>query len=435
MNRTRSQFTHGSILNKIRSYFKSHPDIKNIDRSQISTVDCLMSGISIFALKYPSLLKFDMDVRAQRIQHNLKTLYGVEQAPCDTYLRERLDEVPLKPIQGIFASLFALLQRSKVLEQWQYIDGKYLVNLDGTGFFSSDTIHCTQCCEKVHRKGTDTESRTYHHDMLVGAIANPNMRQVIPLDFEPIIKEDGVQKNDCERNAAKRWLRSFRFHHPQLPVILCADGLYANAPFIKELERHRCSYILVAKSNDHRYLWDYFWAAEKPDVEEYEIKNDKVLKKYRFMKNVPLNDANADVLVNVIYYEEINKKGEKKTWGWVTDLDTTMQTVSTIVKGGRCRWKIENETFNTLKNQGYHYEHNFGHGKKGLCNLLAGLMLLAFFIDQCLEVVNLEFQEALKKKVFKSHLWEHIRSLFLHFFITTWENLYNAILDPPRMVI
>ena len=115
----------------------------------------------------------------------------------------------------------------------------------------------------------------------------------------------------------------------------------------------------------------------------------QVQKRYLFMEKVSLNESRSEKLVNVVFYEEIDVKGIKRRWLWVTNLAVTKENVRKIVQGGRARWKIENQTFNTLKNQGYNFEHNYGHGNKTLSNVLAGLMLLAFLVDQCLEAVNL----------------------------------------------
>ncbi len=148
------------------------------------------------------------------------------------------------------------------------------------------------------------------------------------------------------------------------------------------------------------------------------------------MSDVPLNDTHSDKLVNVVFYEEINAKGKKNQWLWVTDLKVTLENIREIVAIGRARWKIENETFNTLKNQGYNFEHNYGHGNQTLSNVLAGLMLLAFLIDQCLEAVNIDFQKALEKMGSRSRLWRKIRSLFEWFLIESWEAVYATILSP-----
>ena len=61
--------------------------------------------------------------------------------------------------------------------------------------------------------------------------------------------------------------------------------------------------------------------------------------------------------------------------------ESAKQNVAAIMRAGRASWKVENETFNTLKNQGYHFEHNFGHGEKHLATVFANLMMLAFLID------------------------------------------------------
>ena len=274
-------------------------------------------------------------------------------------------------VNSAFGRLLALMQRGKVLEDWKFLEDKFIISLDASGFFSSTHIHCGSCCEKVVNKGTDKESVTYHHQMLVGAVVSPDIKQVLPIGFEPIVKADGAQKNDCERTAAKRWLTAFRKVHPQLPTLIVADGLYANGPFLQELKDKRCSYIINAKEADHKALYEYFWAGEGADIGTFEETLQDKRHSYRFMNDVPLNDTHHDLKVNVLYFEEektVKKKQHMTRWLWITDLKITRENAKSIMKGGRCRWKIENETFNTLKSQGYHFEHNYGHGRKGSTN-------------------------------------------------------------------
>ncbi len=162
-------------------------------------------------------------------------------------MRERLDGLDLTGIRAANKPIIGHLQCGKVLENWKFLDQSYLVPLDGTGFFSSPTIHCDYCCEKQHKSG----EVTYSHQMVVGSIVHPDMKQVLPLGFEPIVKSDGQEKNDCEQSASKRCLENFRETHPKLPVIIVGDGLFSNAPFIDMLEEHRCHYILGAQEKDH----------------------------------------------------------------------------------------------------------------------------------------------------------------------------------------
>ena len=112
---------------------------------------------------------------------------------------------------------------------------------------------------------------------------------------------------------------------------------------------------------------------------------------------MPLNESNQDLQVNWLQYGEYGPDGEERTWTWVTDLEISRQNARWLVKGGRCRWKIENETFNTLKNQGYHFEHNYGHGEKNLSVVFAMLMMLAFLVDQVQQLCCPLFQAVGRK--------------------------------------
>ena len=108
-----------------------------VQGSTISMADCLMSGLALFSLKYPSLLKFDNDRADDIIQHNLRSLYGIRNVPCDTYLRERLDQMPPRLLRKTFTTLFAQVLRGNELTPFQFMDDHYLLSVDGTGYFSS----------------------------------------------------------------------------------------------------------------------------------------------------------------------------------------------------------------------------------------------------------------------------------------------------------
>ncbi len=436
MHKTRHWFQMDSLLQQTRRTLNSciYDDNKNYD---ISTIDCYMAGLAVFQLKYPSLLQFEQArINEPQTLSNLKTLYGVERPPCDTQLRVRLDQNSTKPIRYAINGHLRVLQRTKALESMKFLEDYYLISGDATGFYSSDTIKCDQCCTKVHNKGKENEYTSYHHQMLVGSIVHPDVKTVFPIGFEPIEREDGRKKNDCEQNAGKRWIDNFRQDHPKLKAIFLGDGLYSKAPFIQKLNDKNMFYILVAKPDDHKALYDYFWAGTDEDVIDFTMTRDHFVNRYRFMHSVPLNDSHPDLKVTVVYNEETNtttKTTVKRMW--VTDLPVTKENVATIVKGARARWKIENETFNSLKTKGYNFEHNYGHGYNGLANVFAGLMLLAFLMDQILEAFNKTFQAVLKKCKTRIRCWEKCRAVFFCYYVSTWEAFYRAILDPPVVSI
>jgi hypothetical protein len=204
----------------------------------------IMSGLSVFGFKMPSLLQFEKDKASEPIlRRNLRTLYGVSLAPSDTCMRERLDMVTPQQLRRSFKKIFAYLQRGKALETYRYLDGHYIISIDGTGQYSSRCINCENCCEKHHRNG-EVE---YYHQMLGAVLVHPEHREVIPLAPEPIIKSDGSLKNDCERNAAKRLLSALRREHPHLKILIVEDGLAANFPHLSLLDELNMSYIVGVK--------------------------------------------------------------------------------------------------------------------------------------------------------------------------------------------
>src|SRR3989442_3914849 len=135
-------------------------------------------AFALFSLKSPSLLAFDKE----RTEGNLHRVYGIERVPCDTAMREMLDPVEPASLRPLFTDIFRALQRGKALEEMVFVEGHYLLALDGTGYFSSQQIHCASCLEMHHRNGTVT----YHHQMLSAALVHPDKREVIPLRPEPI---------------------------------------------------------------------------------------------------------------------------------------------------------------------------------------------------------------------------------------------------------
>jgi len=292
----RKHLSADALLRLVHSGFANIPDDRP-DDVDISLADVLMSAFAMFSLKSPSLLAFDQ----QRAEGNLHTIYGIERVPCDTYMREILDPVSPKSLRPVFKSLFRQLQRGKALEEMVFLDGYYLLALDGTGYFSSTTIHCESCLQRVHRNG----SITYYHQMLGAAIIHPDVRTVIPLMPEPIGTHDGTDKNDCERNAAKRFIVKLRQDHPHLKFIVTEDSLSSNAPHIETLQNHALHFILGVKEGDHTFLFQQVQAAEHAGrVTSYE-RHDRaarVVHRFRFVNDVPRNASPVDVRVNFIEY-------------------------------------------------------------------------------------------------------------------------------------
>ena len=411
-----------ALLRLVRLGFEKTVDHRH-EKASIPLPDALMSAFAMFSLKDPSLLAFD----ARRHDENMKTLYGIQTVPSDTRMREILDPVDPTALRPLFVDVFRELQRGKALETFVFYQGHYLLSLDGTGYYSSQAIHCDCCLEKVNSK---TGEITYQHQMLGAVLLHPDHREVIPLAPEPIQKQDGTTKNDCERNAAKRLLRQIRKEHPRLKLIVVEDGLASNGPHIRELMDLKMRYILGVKSGDHQSLFNHVERASAEDqLTLIPWKEGDTWCEIGFINGVPLNDSNPDLLVNFLEYSEYDQDGNRlKYFSWITDIRITEGNARWLMRGGRARWKIENETFNTLKNQGYHFEHNYGHGRQNLSVVFAMLMMLAFLVDQVQQLCCPLFRAVWKKVGSKRALWEKIRSHYWHFAFRSMQHLYEVIL-------
>src|SRR5919205_4679732 len=426
--KVRQHLSADALFGLVRNGFAHIPDYR-LSETDIALADALMAAFAMFSLKAPSLLAFDKE----RAEGNLHTIYGIQRVPCDTYMRERLDPLSPQWLRPVFKSVFRQLQRGKALEPMTFLDDHYLLALDGTEYFSSQAIHCASCLHKVHRNG----SITYYHQMLGAALIHPDLRAVIPLMPEPIVKHDGTAKNDCERNATKRFIAKLRKDHPHLKFIITEDSLSSNAPHIETLPAHGLHYILGVKDGDHAYLFAQVQAAEQAGrVTSYE-RHDRaagVVHRFRFVNDVALNTSHRDVRVNFLEYWEVSAR-KVQHFSWVTDLRVSPRNVYHLMRGGRARWKIENETFNTLKNQGYHFEHNYGHGTQNLSVVFAVVMMLAFLVDQTQQLCCALFRAVWKKLGSKRLLWERMRSLFYTYRLESMRELFEALfygLEKPR---
>ena len=507
---SRKHLSARGLFSAVYEQFKKikTPTETNKRSNPITVTDCLMSALAVFNLKFPSLLKFDENRHEREIKHNLQTLFHVNQAPCDTYMRERCDEVDPLEVRKVFKTIFAHVQRGKGLERFQYLDNHYLLAGDGTGFFSSDSVYCEHCCvkhynrchveiqghiptlAKQYKKNTyilvrnakqpwelyfidyeyklsilelsainglpeilanksrtslskdekssikalimdfyqeehPSEDVTYYHNMFCAAIVHPDHRYVLPLAPEPIMKTDGLDKNDCERNSAKRLYSDARREHPHLNFIVVEDSLASNYPHLSDLKRLDMRYIVGVKPGDHQFLFEYVKTA--PCIEYTHQTEDGTTHRYRYVNEAPLNKSHADFKVNFLEYWETNKKGKKQHFCWVTDITIDNKIVYEIMRGGRVNWRIENNTFNTLKNQDYHFNHNFGHGYNNLCSVFGMLMMLSFLIDQVQELGCQLWKDARKKYKSRTSLWDSVRRKFTEYLINSWDDLYNVI--------
>ena len=416
--------TFDTLMQTVSNEFERLPDHRRANTSY-DLADVLRSAFAMFSLKSPSLLAFREQTKPER--QNLQAIYHIAAIPSDTQMRAALDPVSPLPLRSLFAKLVAMLAAAGVVKSYHYWQGRVIVSIDGVEHFSSTKIHCDHCTTRRRRNG----KTSYHHSGLAAVLLHPEHEEVFPLDFEPVLKPDGARKNDCERNAAKRLCAALHERYAALEILLVEDALYANAPHIRQITGYNWKYVLNVKPDSHQSLARQFAGrlARGQVKEQRQTDAQGVQHYFAWSNDLCLCDSAVDVKVNYLLYEQTDKHGQVKRWTWITNLPLRAKTVERVMRAGRGRWKIENETFNTLKNQGYHFEHNYGHGYLHLATVLALLMLLAFTVDQIQQRCWKLFQQVRAGLRTKAKLWDSLRSLFKVLRFRTMTALYQHMAD------
>lgn len=460
------------LLKTVRAAFDTVPDTRRQASVKHSMSDTLLSALAMFSLKYPSLLKFDEDVRrgeSDLVATNLKSLYELTSVPSDSQMRAILDPVNPAALRGAFRGIISGLQHHGAMRQMQVLDGQLLVAIDGTGSYASTNISCEDCLHKKistakQNKGckhgdsidasdeygggdgyedereAQAEAKTllYHHQMVAAVAVHPDAeRPSLPLDVEPITGRDGRDKNDCEHVAVGRLLDSLSGQYPKQRLLLVQDGLGANGPHVRRVLEHDMDFLIVARKEGNASLFKAVDARSDAEMQSWSVEADKdvgVLQHgFRIIHDVPLNDSHKDLLVNVLEYWEVDKKGKQHLWVWVTNLLPTKENAEAMMRAARARWRIENHTFLALKRQGYNYEHSYGHGKQHLQSVLGTLMVLALLIDQVQIGFCRVFQSIMVKRKRFSYLVEKMRAIFDLFEVGDWA-LFLSFLHTPALI-
>jgi hypothetical protein len=338
-----------------------------------------------------------------------------------------LDKLSPNLFRLLFKRLFALAQRSKLLEKYIYHEHSYLMLVDCSGYYSSQKVSCNSCLRR-EKEGVIN----YQHHALQLFITHPEQTALIPLMAEQIRNEDGIKKQDCEINAAKRALTLLRKDHPKLKMILVGDDLYSGQPFIEQVVASGLHFIFVAKPTDHKCMLEDIDGLRRIEgVESFVIEEDGKRHYYEWVNGIELNGNKSSVKVNYFSYLCKNKVGDNLYHNsWVTDFAVNQSNVKLFAHGGRARWKCENEGFNSLKNQGYHLEHNYGHGEQNLAVNNYNLNLLSFFMHQICELQDKAFKRCHKKLGNKALIWQKIRDYSETTIFDSWGGIFAYIFEP-----
>ena len=420
-------FTFDSLIEYSRSVMDELPDYR-FESTNYQMADAAISAFSMFFFQCPSFLDFQRKMKEEKGCSNAQSLFGIENIMSSAHTRNMLDEVEASEFSKIYSHILEGLYVSEYLEDYRGINNNLYVAIDGVYTVSSDKISCQLCHRAEHKDGTIT----YSHSILAPAIVAPGNPIVIPLWPEHMKPQDGHKKQDCENTAAKRWLITHGDELREMGVTILGDDLYSRQPLAEAITEAGLNYILVCKRKSHKKLYEWVDTLEKNGVLSsleisYEKNGHTIVERYRFNNEIRLR---ADNTLAVNWCEMIIERDGKVTYtnAFVTNHWITEENVVDIARGGRARWKIENENNGTLKTRGYHLEHNFGHGSKNLTATLLTLNILAFLFHTVLDLMDEKYQ-LIREKLPRKTFFDDIRALTRYICFEDWNSLLDFMME------
>jgi hypothetical protein len=333
-------------------------------------------GFSLYLCKLGSRrqLDYQLNVDGQEVLANLNRLAGTKQTsrPVNRTLDYFLGRIGSEPVARLRAQMVPRLLRMKALDSAR-LQGYFLIAVDGSGYLVFYYPHCEYCL--TQKQGEQT---LYMHQVLEAKLLGPadtvisiGTQFIDNLDQQdtPANAGDDKRKQDCELKAFRRLAPEMRGEFPQLKLCFTGDSLDACGEGFQIAKDYNARFIYVFKEGRLPALWQEFQGLLKlcPDqcVEVWTPGPKGVHQVYRWVKDLSYTDShNRTWKLTAIQCTETLANGETRVWAWLVSPELKVNhatVVEVATKGGRQRWHIENQGFNTQKNSGLNLEHAYSH--------------------------------------------------------------------------
>ncbi len=420
----RASLTVDAFIERLKT--KKLTDRRTGRNGRYEVNDAAQAAFAIFFMQSGSFLAGQRHLRQAKGKSNAETVFKMERIPTDTHIRNLLDPVSPTEVEEEFRYLLAELEAEGNLNQWRVLDGRLAFSLDGVYYFSSQKITCRQC----QSQQMSTGETQYKHSAITPVIVAPGCAHVLPYVPEFIVPQDGAEKQDCEVTAAKRWLEREGSTLRRYRAILLGDDLYSKQPLCTAVLATSCDFIFVCHREAHPALYAVVDAADGlarlPTLSQrrWNGRHGEIWT-YRYLNNVPLRGGEGALLVNwcdlTLTHEETGAILYRNEW--ITNMTLDADNTPDVVACGRARWKSENENNNVLKNQGYHIDHNFGHGQEHLATTLLTLNLLAFLLHTIAHVTDKVYQQVRQALGSRRTFFNDTEALMRYMVFPDWASL------------
>lgn len=375
--------TMAHFFPKMLSWLAALADTRDQNRITYPREFLSWTGLMLFLLKMESRRQVRFELDSPEAIANLNRLAGCDMetlAHGDT-LDHFMGHVPTGEYPRLRHRMVQRLVRMKALD-FARLFGHFLLVIDGTGQFYFRQRHCPHCLTKTVNGKTQ-----YYHHVLEAKLVTPS-GLAISVGSEFIENADpNATKQDCELKAFARLAHQLKKDFPQLRLCLCLDGLYANGSVLETCLENHWKYFITFKEGSMPAVWREYQALRDlcPEDRRTHSPAEGVEQTFAWVSDLQYtDDQNRTHKFNAFQCQEQNGDG-KQFFAWLTNFSIGSYNVAALAnRGGRCRWKIENEGFNIQKNGGFNLEHAYSTGNQQIKNFYV-LLQIAHLILQLLE--------------------------------------------------
>jgi hypothetical protein len=423
------ELTMPRLLTQLEQVSGSFPDPRTGGpNTQYEVTDAALGAFAVFFTQEASFLAHQTAMKLAKGRSNAERLFALHDLPSDNQIRNLLDPVRPNHLWPLYRHIFQTLDGAGVLQRYRSHARQLLVAMDGTQYFTSKTLHCPNCSQRVLSNG----QTQYFHSVLTPVVVQSGNPHVLALEPEFIVPQDGHEKQDCEITAAKRWLEQHGAFYARQQLTVLGDDLYSRQPFCQALLDHQLHFILVCKSESHAHLYttvEFLAVKQLLGTKVVRHWNGRYgeIATYRYTEHLPLTGDAQALEVNWCEVTVTREDTGEVLYhnAWITDFPVTDTTVEALVRDGRTRWKVENENNNVLKTKGYHLEHNFGHGQQFLASTLLSLNLLAFLFHTVFDLVDEQYRAIRAALRTRRTFFQDLETLLRYFPFDDWPALWT----------
>lgn len=424
------------FIPELNNWFKGLTDKRDQDSIIYNRETILWTMLLTLITKQKSRKQITDEMRKEdKFCNNLKELSGqkdLEMVPHGDSVEYLSMRMKPEEMEALNVKVIRALIRGRALERYRLLDKYYTIAIDGVHIHTFYYKHCDNCSVREDKNG----KKIWIHSKLQASLVTA-AGLCLPMASEWIEKEENCDKEDCEIKAFYRLIKKIRKYYPQLPMCILLDALFAGEPEFKALSDMRMEWIVVFKEGTMPEA--YKWVMK---IKGTFSKDNVIVRKEE--KEIPLRLHRTHherlIRTKAAYQKRIVKKETTYTWAheehWDEQRKFNIMTckdvedglvkcdyvwlvsdglnlnknnvVELAEKGGRCRWKIENEGINIQKNGGYELKHLYSRDEISM-KIWIYMLDIAHIINQLIERGSL-----IQKKIFGS-IKNIAKKMFRHF--------------------